>query len=101
MNVECHQAALFVSGFNTYLVLQDEFFEVYHEMFTDDVDAAALFNRLDQKHTDSIDYVSFIDQIKVSDIPQLTSKCREHGPLKEVGPCVLQIAAVSQDLRRL
>lgn len=66
------------------LVLQDEFFEVYHEMFTDDSDAAALFDKLDQQHTDRVDYVSFIDQIKVSDIPQLTSKCRERGPLKEV-----------------
>lgn len=64
--------------------LQDEFFEVYHELFTDDVDAAALFDKLDQQHTDRVDYVSFIDQIKVADIPQLTSKCREHGPLKEV-----------------
>lgn len=65
-------------------MLQDEFYEVYREMFTDDADAAALFDKLDQQHTDRIDYVSFIDQIKVADIPQLTSKCRERGPLTEV-----------------
>ena len=66
---------------------KEEFFEVYHDLFIDsdeDDDAKKLFERLDITQDDNVDYVSFVDQIKLQDLPMLTSKCRTHGPLKDV-----------------
>lgn len=31
-----------------------------------------------------VDYVSFVDQLALSDIPDLTSNCKHEGPLKMV-----------------
>lgn len=61
--------------------------QAYHELFNDEEDdtfATALFERLDIQHDDKIDYVSFVDNIKLADIPALTSHCRNAGPLKDV-----------------
>ena len=61
--------------------------QAYHELFTDEEDNAfanALFERLDIQHDDKIDYVSFVDHIKLADIPAITSHCRNDGPLKNV-----------------
>lgn len=65
-------------------VSKKEFFEVYNELFVDDQDAAELFDRIDVQHDDRIDYVSFVDRIKLADIPAITKKCRTSGPLKAV-----------------
>ena len=67
-------------------VNKEEFFEVYNELFVDDADAAELFDRIDVQHDDRIDYVSFVDRIKLADIPAITKKCRTSGPLKAVRP---------------
>jgi hypothetical protein len=58
---------------------------VYNELFVDEGGGAQeLFQKLNILHSDMVDYVSFVDTLKVADIPQLTSKCREVGPLKMV-----------------
>ena len=63
---------------------KDEFLEVYRELFVDDDGAETLFEHLDMAHDDKVDYVSFVDRLKLADLPALTSKCKETGPLKEV-----------------
>ena len=60
---------------------------MYHELFVDEEDDATakqLFARLHGPDDDQIDYVSFVDSLKLEDIPAITSKCRTHGPLKSV-----------------
>lgn len=57
---------------------------MYEELFVDEDGAEAMFQKLDILHNDKVDYVTFVDSLKVADIPQLTSKCRNVGPLKLV-----------------
>lgn len=72
-------------------VTRFEFEEVYHSMFTDGDDVAkldAMYKKMGVQGEDSlIDYVSFVDHIRIQDLPDLTSKCREHGSLAAVRPC--------------
>lgn len=63
-------------------VSKKEFFEVYNEIFVDD--GAELFDRIHVQHDGRIDYVSFVDRIRLADIPAITQNCRVNGPLKEV-----------------
>lgn len=58
--------------------------QVYDELFLDENGAEELFEKLDILHDDKVDYVTFVDSLKIADIPQLTSKCRNVGPLKLV-----------------
>jgi proline dehydrogenase len=63
-------------------VSKEEFFEVYKDLFVGD--GSELFDRIDVQHDDRIDYVSFVDRIKLADIPAITKNCRNSGPLKAV-----------------
>jgi hypothetical protein len=58
--------------------------QVYHDLFDDENGAEEMFEKLDILHNDKVDYVTFVDSLKIADIPQLTSKCRHVGPLKLV-----------------
>ena len=67
--------------------MRDEFAAAYGEVFTDGGDTAkldALYQKLDLgTHSEGIDYVAFVDNLKLEDLPELVSKCRTAGPLSE------------------
>lgn len=57
---------------------------MYGQLFVDEDGAEEMFEKLNILHNDKVDYVTFVDSLKIADIPQLTSKCRNVGPLKLV-----------------
>lgn len=84
------------------IVTRDEFKQAYQLFFKDsDETLASVLDSLDREGRNNIDYITWSQQLKPTDLPRITSNCRSIGPLTLATPSMREIELMEEMRERV